>query len=89
MGALPVGGISEEMPVSPAEAVDAAQRYLDRYLPGAAADEHADTFFGYYTLHILRDGETVGMLSVNGYTGQVFPHTWHGDFVEMSGDSHD
>jgi hypothetical protein len=34
------------------------------------------------------DGETVGMLSVNGYTGQVFPHTWHGDFVEMSESTH-
>jgi hypothetical protein len=24
------------------------------------------------------------MLSVNGYSGQVFLHTWHGDLVEMS-----
>ncbi len=48
------------------------------------ADEHADPFYGYYTLHILRDGETVGMLSVNGYSAQAFLHSWHGDFVEMT-----
>jgi len=40
---------------------------------------------GYYTLHILEDSETIGMLSVNAYTGQVFHHHWHGDFIEMSG----
>ena len=75
---------SAEMPVTAPEAVEAAQEYLDRYLPGSVADEHADPFYGYYTLHILRDGETVGMLSVNGYSAQVFLHSWHGDFVEMT-----
>jgi len=76
--------VSADMPVSPEQAVESAQRYLDEYLPGLEADEHADPFYGYYTLHVLQDGEVAGMLSVNGYTGQVFLHTWHGDFVEMS-----
>lgn len=76
--------VSEEMPVSPEQAVEAAQQYLDRYYAGKQVEDHADTFYGYYTLHVLSDGEVVGMLSVNGDTGQVFPHTWHGDFVEMS-----
>ncbi|MDX1615666.1 MAG: hypothetical protein R3300_15240 [Candidatus Promineifilaceae bacterium] len=71
------------------EAVEQAQSYLDEYLPGARADEHADAFPGYYTLHVLRDGQIVGMLSVNAYTGAVFPHTWHGEFVEMSDGHHD
>ena len=75
-----------EMPVSPAAAVAAAQAYLDRNLEGVQADENADRFYGYYTLHIERDGATVGMLSVHGSTGQVFLHTWHGDFVEMTED---
>jgi hypothetical protein len=75
---------SAEMGVTTSEAVEAAQDYLDRYLPGTVADEHADPFYGYYTLHILRDGETVGMLSVNGFSAQVFLHSWHGDFVEMT-----
>jgi len=84
----PTSGIVAEMPVSPDEAVATAQRYLDRYLPGAQVEDEVDAFYGYYTLHILRDGQTVGMLSVNGYTEQVFPHTWHGDFLEMSEESH-
>ena len=31
-----------------------------------------------------KDGKVAGMLSVNGYSGQVFLHTWHGAFVEES-----
>lgn len=69
--------------VTAGEAVALAQAYLDEVLPGATAGEHADAFPGYYTLHVLRDGQIVGMLSVNAFTGDVFPHTWHGDFVEM------
>jgi hypothetical protein len=74
-----------ELSIDEEEAVEAAQDYLDATLPGAQADEHADPFYGYYTLHVLRDGEVTGMLSVNGTTGEVWLHTWHGDFVEMAG----
>jgi hypothetical protein len=73
-----------EMTVTVEDAVNAAQEYLDDYLPGAIADDHADQFYGYYTLHIEKDGAVIGMLSVNGYTEEVFLHTWHGDLVEMS-----
>lgn len=38
-------------------------------------------FPGYYTMDFLKDGKTAGMLSVNGYTGQVWYHTWHGNFI--------
>lgn len=77
---------AEDMPVSPDQAVEVAQEYLSTNFPQLTADEHADPFYGYYTLHVLEDGETVGMLSVNGYSGQVFPHTWHGELLEMSGE---
>ena len=63
--------------VAPEEAVEIAQRWLDRNRPGILADEHADTFYGYYTVHTLQDGR------VHGTTGQVWYHTWHGRFVEM------
>lgn len=72
-----------EITVTAAEAPALAQTYLDNALPGTTADEHADTFPGYYTLHIERDGAVIGMLSVNAYTGDVFLHHWHGDFLEM------
>jgi hypothetical protein len=81
--------ISAEMPVSPDQAIAAAQDYLDTSFPGTEAEGHTDAFYGYYTLHILRDGEVIGMLSVNGFTSQVFPHTWHGDFLQMAESNHD
>jgi hypothetical protein len=76
--------VSPDMPVTPEQAVQAAQRYLDSYQAGTQAEQQPDKFYGYYTLHILKDGQVVGMLSVNGFNSQVFPHTWHGTFIEMS-----
>lgn len=75
-----------EINITPEEAVASAQEYLDAYLPGKTADANADTFPGYYTIHVLEDDETIGMLSVNAYRGQVFFHHWHGTFIEMTGE---
>jgi hypothetical protein len=75
-----------EISITAEEAVNKAQEYLEVYLPGKTADEKADAFPGYYTLHVREDGEVFGMLSVNAYTGQVFLHHWHGDFIEMTGE---
>ncbi len=86
MGGATTAQPTDKMPVSADEAVQTAQRYLDTYLPGAQASKEPDQFYGYYTIEILRDGQPVGMLSVNGYTRQVFLHTWHGNFVELSED---
>lgn len=64
---------------------DAAQRiaqgWLDGSLPGNSAGT-ADAFYGYYTFHFEKDGQITGMLSVNGYSGQVWYHTWHGAFIQ-------
>ncbi len=59
-----------------------AQDFLQKNLPGTALEDATDTFYGYYNLDVLKDGKTYGMLSVNGYTGAVWYHTWHGDFVQ-------
>jgi len=87
-GNFNVSDTSDQMTLTPEQAVEAAQTYLNTYFSetGLTADEHTDPFYGYYTLHVNRDGQTVGMLSVNGYTGQVFPHTWHGKLLEMHGE---
>jgi hypothetical protein len=77
-----------DLPVSTERAQEFAQTKLDNTLPGTTVDEDVDVFYGYYTIHTLRDGEVVGMLSVNGYTGQVWLHTWHGEFVDMTDHSH-
>lgn len=70
------------MTVSPEKAVQKVQAYLDGAAPGQQAGQ-PDTFYGYYTIETLKDGKTTGMLSVNGYTGAVWYHTWHGDFIQM------
>ena len=58
-----------------------AAQYLKTYLPNATVEDKGDTFYGYYNFDVLQNGKTYGMLSVNGYTGAVWYHTWHGDFV--------
>ena len=77
------GSSSAAMQVTPDQAIKIAQQYLDKQFPGYQADTNPDPFYGYYTIDILKDGNPTGMLSVNGYTGQVFLHTWHGTFIEM------
>jgi hypothetical protein len=77
------GVVSANMTVTPEQALRAAQLYLDQQYPGYKTAEEADPFYGYYTIDILKDGEPTGMLSVNGFSGQVFLHTWHGAFIEM------
>ena len=79
------GPVTGRMTLSPQEAEQAAQRWLNANLPGRTADE-ADAFYGYYTLHFSRDGQIEGMLSVQGSNGEVWYHSWHGGFVAMSGD---
>ena len=74
---------TDTISVTSEQARDLAQKWLDQYLPGTAAAEQADAYYGYYTIHVLKDGQVFGMLSVNGYTGEVWYHTWHGDFVDM------
>jgi hypothetical protein len=76
--------VSADMPVTPEQALNTAQAYLDQYIPGAIASSHATRFYGYYTLDYEIDGRVVGMLSVNGFSSQVFLHTWHGNFIEES-----
>ncbi len=91
MNWLPWVHASEKMRITPDEAVKLAQDYLNRNGNGLTAEPDADAFYGYYTLHTMRDGKITGMLSVNGETGAVWPHTWHGEFIGMIGgnDGHD
>jgi hypothetical protein len=61
------------------QALNIAQDYLDRVIPGTKV-KGADTFYGYYTMEVTKDNEISGMLSVNSNTGAVWYHTWHGTF---------
>ena len=63
------------------QARDLAQKALDANVPGAKVHEDARVFYGYYTFDYDVNGQTVGMLSINGVTGAAWLHTWHGQFV--------
>jgi hypothetical protein len=73
-----------DMTVTSAQTIEYAQKYLDANIKGAIAASDPTTFYGYYTLDYEVNGKVAGMLSVNGFSGQVFLHTWHGNFVEES-----
>lgn len=74
--------VTADMTVSPETAIENAQTYLDANLAGATAATDPVQFYGYYTLDFERDGVVAGMLSINGYSGQAFLHTWHGTFIQ-------
>ncbi len=77
---------SLKLTVTPDQARQYAQTYLDQAQPGVKVGDDIVQFYGYYTLHTFKDGKEFGMLSVNGYSGQVWYHTWHGAFIKTSGD---
>jgi hypothetical protein len=67
--------------VSEEEALQIAQGFLDEVYPGSEADD-PHPFYGYYTIHTIKDGEIFGMLSVNTYDGAVWYHNWHGEYIQ-------
>jgi hypothetical protein len=80
MGNFGVAGTGP-MSVTSDQARDIAQRWLDANQSGATANS-PDPFYGYYTVDFAKAGKLAGMLSINGYSGQAWYHTWHGDFIQ-------
>ena len=72
---------SGQMTVSEQDAKSIAENNLSQDFPGAHV-EGITRFYGYYTVDFEKDGKIIGMLSVNGYTGQVWYHSWHGAFIQ-------
>jgi hypothetical protein len=69
------------MSITETQAETIAQQYLSATLPGTTVGD-AKAFYGYYHVMVLSAGEGYGMLSVNGYNGQVWYHNWHGTFIQ-------
>ncbi|MDO9097229.1 MAG: hypothetical protein Q7U60_03815 [Candidatus Methanoperedens sp.] len=68
------------MPVTQEQAAVFAQKFLDARFPGTTAG-YESTFYGYYHFDVMKNGTIYGMLDVNGYSGQVWYHTWHGNYI--------
>jgi hypothetical protein len=73
---------SGENPVTLEEARQFAQKALDSNIPGAIVEPVGFNFYGYYTFDYKVNGVIAGMLSINGFNGQDWFHTWHGEFIE-------
>ncbi len=85
MGGMMGGaGIGNSGPtnVTSDQAQQIAQRWLDANQQGDTANA-PDAFYGYFTVDFQSGGKLAGMLSVNGYSGQVWYHTWHGSFIQV------
>ena len=76
----PSNNTTDKMSVGPEQARKIADAYHSRVSPGTKA-EQPESFYGYYTIDTEKDGKTVGMLSINGYSGEVWYHSWHGPFI--------
>lgn len=74
--------VNGNMPISMKEAAEIANEYLAQNIQGAEVVEEGYPFYGYYTFDYMQDGQMAGMLSINGTSGQVWLHTWHGQFIE-------
>lgn len=81
-GGMEARSAGAAMSVNSERATQVAQAWLDRNRGGNSAGT-PDAFYGYYTFHYLKAGRIAGMLSVNGSTGQVWFHTWHGAFIQV------
>lgn len=80
-GMMGSGSASGPMAVSPDRAAQIAQGWLDRRGKDFSAGA-PDAFYGYYTFHFLKNGQIDGMLSINGSSGQIWFHSWHGKFIQ-------
>ena len=75
------GAAAGKLTVTLDQARSNAVQYLKANLQNTTVEDKGDTFYGYYNFDVLQNGKTYGMLSVNGYTGAVWFHTWHGYFI--------
>ena len=73
---------SRVMTVTADQAQEISQRWLDSNRAGSTT-KSPDSFYGFYTVDFETSGHLAGMLSVNGYSGQVWYHSWHGSFIQL------
>lgn len=66
-----------DMSLTESEARRIAEQAVDDLGAGLKLDDAtAATFYGFYQFHVVREGELVGELDVNGYSGQTWYNGW-------------
>jgi hypothetical protein len=75
-----------ENEISAEASYDYGVKYLEEYKNKLTLENDYHEFYGYYTYHVKQNNETVGMLSVHGFTGEVWYHDWHGQLMEVISD---
>lgn len=78
---------SNTVPLTEAQGL-ASEYVKDNISKGYTVSKEGHEFYGYYTFHTEDGNKTVGMLSVNGFSGDVWYHDWHGTTIEVI-DGHD
>jgi hypothetical protein len=68
--------------VSAGQALSNAFMFLKKENALASIDPDPIAFYGYYSFFEHQDGQIIGVISVNGYTGEVEPHTWLGKVLQ-------
>jgi len=82
---IPLSQNDINMDISEDEAFELAKRYLAKTNINEIVGYEVEKFYGYYTIHTLTENEDIaGMLSVNGFNGEVWYHNWHGIFIDMT-----
>lgn len=77
-------GTRFNMAIDEKKAIEIAKSYLAGISQNEFASDEVQKFYGYFTLDTVnKDGISVGMLSVNGFSGQIWYHSWHGTFIDM------
>jgi hypothetical protein len=76
------GTPTTNMTISVEQAKALAQQYLDANYTGTTAGQ-VTTYYGYYTMQVLKDGNPFGMMAVYGNTGQVMYYSSMGTFMQQ------
>lgn len=77
------GNYLESNGIDSEEAYIYGEKYLVASSDNFKLSKEFHEFYGYYTFHVEEDDKVVGMLSVNGSTGAVWYHQWHGILTEV------
>ena len=76
------GTPTTNMAVTMEQARTYAQQYLDANYTGTTVGQ-ITTFYGYYTMQVMKNGQVFGMMGVYGNTGQVMYYSWCGSFMQQ------